>query len=105
MQEMNVEEYAKRQREAWSHILLDVREADEVNFCALQPHTWIPLGDLAARINELDPDENIVVLCHHGARSARAGHLLSQRGFGNVWNLVGGIDAYAQRIDPTLKRY
>ncbi|MFN7709810.1 MAG: rhodanese-like domain-containing protein [Holosporales bacterium] len=105
MQEMSVEEYALKRHEGWPHLLLDVREANELAICKIAPHVWIPLGDLSMRLGELDPDENIIVLCHHGGRSARAVYLLSGRGFDKVWNLVGGIDAYAVRVEPTLPRY
>jgi sulfur-carrier protein adenylyltransferase/sulfurtransferase len=84
--------------------LLDVREPHECEIVTLNGYL-IPLNDLSARVSELDSSRDIVVYCHHGTRSGRAVAFLRQIGFTKVKNLVGGIDAWAERIDPALPRY
>ncbi len=87
-------------------VLLDVREAHEVAFVALPGVIHIPLGQLMGRAErELDPEAHIVCICHHGIRSMQATMFLRSRDFDRVQNLVGGMDLWSQRIDPTLPRY
>jgi adenylyltransferase/sulfurtransferase len=86
-------------------VLLDVREAPEVSFVSLPGAVHIPIGELPARIGELDPAGPLVVYCHHGVRSSRALGLLQRAGFTRVRHLTGGIDAYAVQVDPSLPRY
>ena len=86
--------------------LIDVREADEWAVARLPRAELIPLSQfqqLAAQ--ELSPDENIILYCHHGIRSARAQGYLKAQGYANVLNLTGGIDAWAVQVEPTMKRY
>lgn len=85
--------------------ILDVREKREYEICNLPGSQLIPLGDLQTRYAELPTDQSIVVHCHHGGRSARATALLLQHGYKNVVNLAGGIHAWSERIDPTVKTY
>lgn len=84
--------------------ILDVREQGEYEHCNLGGYL-VPLRDLPTRINELDPNREIVVMCHSGARSARAVQFLRQAGFAQVKNLAGGIDRWAREIDPNMPRY
>ncbi len=84
--------------------ILDVREQGEYNFCNLGGYL-VPLRDLPKRINELDSDREIVVMCHSGGRSARAVQFLRQAGFSRARNLSGGIDRWAREIDPNMPRY
>jgi rhodanese-related sulfurtransferase len=86
-------------------MLLDVREPAEVHFCAIDGSVHIPLGQLPGRLAELDPEREIVVVCHHGARSFQAAAFLRARGFENVYNLAGGIDAWSLSVDPSVPRY
>jgi adenylyltransferase/sulfurtransferase len=86
-------------------VLLDVREAPEVSFVSLPGAVHIPIGELPARIGELDPATPLVVYCHHGVRSSRALGLLQRAGFARVRHLTGGIDAYVVQVDPSLPRY
>ncbi|MFC2055620.1 molybdopterin-synthase adenylyltransferase MoeB [Chloroflexota bacterium] len=85
--------------------LLDVREPHELEISNLDGATVIPLGQLAARLSELDSAEEMVVLCKSGTRSARALELLVSAGFRKVKNLEGGINAWAEEIDPSLPIY
>ena len=84
--------------------ILDVREPMEWNHCNVGG-IHIPLGELESRIGELDSDSSYAVLCHHGVRSAHAVGYLRSRGFANVDNISGGIEEWAQTLDPSLKRY
>jgi molybdopterin/thiamine biosynthesis adenylyltransferase/rhodanese-related sulfurtransferase len=84
--------------------ILDVREPHEFEICNLDGYL-IPLRDLPSRINELDSSKEIVAYCHTGVRSQRAVEFLKTAGFKKVKNLVGGIEAWSARIDPTVPRY
>ncbi|MEM3433888.1 MAG: rhodanese-like domain-containing protein, partial [Candidatus Methanomethyliaceae archaeon] len=85
--------------------LIDVREPFEWEICHIEGAKLIPLGQLPSRIHELDPAKTIVVYCHSGYRSAQAVKLLRELGLRKTYNLAGGIDAYAERVDPSLTRY
>jgi rhodanese-related sulfurtransferase len=84
--------------------LLDVREGWEYGLARIEGSRHIPMGELSGRVSELDPDSEVVVICHHGARSAHVAAALSRFGFGKVWNLAGGLDAYSG-VDPSVPRY
>jgi rhodanese-related sulfurtransferase len=86
-------------------LLLDVREAWEFRLCALDGSVHIPMSQIPARLQELDTQREIVVVCHHGIRSNRVAHFLSHQGFRNVLNLAGGINAWAREIDKTMGTY
>lgn len=86
-------------------ILLDVREPFEWDIARIEGAMLIPLGELALRLGELNPADEIVVQCKSGGRSARAVEFLQENGFSHVSNLVGGILAWADRIDPSVERY
>jgi sulfur-carrier protein adenylyltransferase/sulfurtransferase len=86
-------------------ILLDVREPFEYALCHLESSTLIPVDQLSDRLKELDLNDEIVVYCHVGIRSAGAVSLLRKNGFTNVKNLTGGIDAWAVQVDPEMPRY
>ena len=85
--------------------LLDVRQAEELEIASIEGATHIPLNELPARLGELDPQQPIAALCHHGVRSEMAGRLLERNGFTQVAHLSGGIDAWSQAIDPAIPRY
>lgn len=86
-------------------VLLDVREDWEVQTCQIPQSTHIPLQAIPARLGELNPDTQIVCICHHGMRSARAAMFLEERGFTQLFNLEGGIDAWARQVDPAMPVY
>ena len=85
--------------------LLDVREPHEFSMAKIEGSTLIPLGTLPQSLNQLDPADEIVALCHKGMRSADAVGFLLQQGFSNVKNLIGGIDAWSVEIDHSVPRY
>ncbi len=86
-------------------VVLDVREPFEWEIAHLAGARHIPLGQLPARLSELDGHADIVVYCHHGTRSARAVEFLRAVGYSKVRNLTGGIDAWATQVDAETPRY
>ena len=86
-------------------VVLDVREYHEYDICNIEGSVLIPLGEIADRLDELNEDDEIVVHCHQGGRSMRATQFLRDKGFKNVKNLEGGIDAWAEKHDPDMPRY
>lgn len=101
---ITVEELRQRLERNNNVFILDVRDHEEFRIANIGGYL-IPLSELPARIDELDPLREIVVVCHHGTRSAYAVAYLRQMGFSNVKNLVGGIDAWSRRIDRQIPRY
>lgn len=86
-------------------LVVDVREPDEVNICALSCSLHMPLGTLMAGVANLPTDQAIVTLCHHGRRSLQAALLLQGCGFSQILNLAGGIHAWAEQVEPSMNRY
>lgn len=102
---MTVEELKTRLDRGVAPPIIDVREPYEHQIVGLPGATLIPLGELSARQQELDPDREFVVFCHLGVRSAQAVVYLRHAGFSGARNLQGGIDEWTRRIDPSLPRY
>jgi rhodanese-related sulfurtransferase len=87
-------------------LLLDVRQEWETRLCRLDNAVHIPIEEIELRTDELSPDDEIVVYCHQGVRSAAvAQYLREQHRFKNVKNLAGGLDLWARTVDPTMRRY
>ncbi len=86
-------------------VVLDVREPEEIAIASLAGALHIPMGDIPSRIGELDPDSEIVVVCHHGLRSAQVAGYLARMDFERVLNLAGGIDAWSMEVDQLVSRY
>jgi len=104
--EISVEAFAEQRRHPNSPLLLDVREAWEFNTANLPGSILMPMGEVPSRSHqELDPDQPIVVLCHHGARSLSVTMWLRDQGFEHVQSLAGGIERWSRIIDPTVPRY
>lgn len=102
--DITVQELAERVK--INHLkLVDVREPHELEISRIPNATNIPLGQLAARLSELDSAEDMVLFCKSGARSTRALELLTSAGFKKVKNLKGGINAWAREVDPSLPIY
>jgi adenylyltransferase/sulfurtransferase len=104
MPEISVEELKRRQGAGEDIFVLDVREPHEYQICNLGGHL-IPLNDLPKRVNELDSSREIVAHCKMGGRSAKAVDFLRQAGFTKVKNLTGGINAWADKVDPKMPKY
>jgi len=86
-------------------VLIDVREDFENEICSIEGSIKIPLDTIPEALEELDPQQEYVLICHHGMRSQRAGMIMASHGFEKLINLVGGIDAWACNIAPEMKRY
>ncbi len=87
-------------------VLLDVREPWEVQTASIEGAKLIPMGDVPSRAHqELDPEEPIIVVCHHGVRSMNVTVWLRQQGFEKVQSMRGGIDAWSRSVDPKVPLY
>jgi rhodanese-related sulfurtransferase len=102
--EVTVEE-AKREIERGEVVLVDVREPWEIETASLAGAKLIPMGDLPARVQELDPDAHILVLCHHGRRSLQVTSWMREQGYAKTQSVRGGIDAWARSVDPKVPIY
>jgi rhodanese-related sulfurtransferase len=92
------------QRDAFT--LLDVREPWEFETTRMENAKLIPMGDIPSRAHqELDPEDHIVVVCHHGVRSMNVTAWLRQQGFDKTQSMRGGIDAWSRSIDRTVPTY
>lgn len=102
---ITVEQLKAKQEAGENFVLLDVREKYEYDIARIPGSKLIPLGELHSRMSELDSADEIVVHCKAGTRSAQAVRELQAAGFGKLWNVEGGILAWADRIDPTVAKY
>lgn len=108
--QISVQAFAERLQEPQPPLqLIDVREPQEIAIARIEGFQAFPLSEFAewssVICDQLDPNLETVVMCHHGMRSAQMCHWLAQQGFSHVKNLQGGIDAYAAAIDPQIPRY
>ncbi len=89
--------------------LIDVREIREVELASLDDFQVLPISDYESWsqtiLTDFDPDRETIVLCHHGIRSAQMCYWLANKGFTNVKNVLGGIDAYSKFVDSSVPRY
>lgn len=86
--------------------LIDVREPWEFSTAHIEGSVPMPMGDVPARAHqELDPEEHLVVLCHHGMRSMNVTVWLRNQGFEQAQSMRGGIDAWSAEVDPNVPRY
>lgn len=102
--EISVEELKRRLNANDPITIVDVREPFEYRICNIGG-LLIPMGSLPSKLDALKSSDEIAVICHHGNRSRRAVDFLKNRGFERARNVVGGIEAWADRIDPTMARY
>lgn len=86
-------------------LLLDVREPWEYETCRIDGSTLIPMGRIQAAVEALDKNRETVVICHHGIRSRAVAIFLEREGFNNVINLEGGVDRWADEVDPQMQKY
>ena len=105
MPELSVEELKARRDRGDALVLVDVREPREWSISDLPGSVKIPLGELAESLAKLSKDDEIVVYCRTGGRSGNAVEFLVQNGYEKAKNLAGGINRWAERIDPTLPKY
>ena len=88
-----------------SPLLLDVREPWEYQHCHIEGSRLVPMSQIPAACEQLNPGDEIVVICHHGVRSQQVGWYLARAGFQRLINLSGGIDAWARDVDPHMPTY
>ena len=86
-------------------LILDVREQWEYDICHIDNSLHIPMGKIADADVELTTETAIIVVCHHGIRSRMVAKYLTSKGFTDVINLTGGIDAWSNNIDPSMPKY
>lgn len=86
-------------------LLLDVRESWECELCQIAGSLQIPMHLVPMRCDELDPERDIVVICHHGGRSMQVAMFLERKAYGSVFNLMGGVEAWACDVEPGMRRY
>ena len=104
-QEMAVSDLAEWRRTGERVFLLDVREAWEIEVCVLPDASHVAMNEVPRRLAELPHDCPLVVVCHHGTRSAQVVAWLRTQGFANAVNLTGGMDAWVREVDPNLPTY
>ena len=85
--------------------LLDVREAWEYDLCSIESSTNISMSDIEQMLNEYRPDDEIIVICHHGMRSFQVANYLEGKDYSNITNLEGGVDAWAISVDADMAQY
>lgn len=103
--DLSARELAERLARGEDLLLVDVREASELAVARFPDALHIPLATVPLRLAELPTDRTIVLACHHGGRSMRALQYLRSRGYTDLRNLAGGIDAWACEVDPAMRRY
>jgi rhodanese-related sulfurtransferase len=104
--ELSPRDFLQRRADGHEMTLLDVREDWEVELAPVPDRlVHIPMGKLADRLDELDPEKETVVICRSGGRSLQVAHFLAARGFRSVSNLTGGILAWSRDVDPQIPSY
>jgi adenylyltransferase/sulfurtransferase len=105
MEDMSVKDLAGRIKNGNAPIIIDVREPEEYEIARIEGAVLKPLGGIMTWAQELDREQDYVMQCHTGSRSAYAAMILRQMGFKKVSNLIGGIDAWSVYVDRSLPRY
>jgi len=104
--EITAEEVKAKQDAGETFTLLDVREPWEFETARISGARLMPMGEVPSRAHqELDPDDHIVVLCHHGVRSMNVTVWLRQQGFERTQSMRGGIDAWSRRVNSKVPVY
>lgn len=86
-------------------LLLDVREPWEFQICHIRGSQLVPMRQIPDYLSKLNPEQTIIVICHHGIRSRQVAQFLEINGFQKVINLVGGVAAWADGVDPNMPTY
>jgi adenylyltransferase/sulfurtransferase len=103
--EITAEELRDARARGESIVLVDVREPFEWQISDLPDSVKIPLASLPSSLEQLSRDDDLVIYCRTGGRSAQAVGFLRQRGYSRVRNLIGGINGWADAIDPSMAKY
>ncbi len=103
--EIDVHALAEMRAAGETHTVLDIREPVEVAICAIEDSVSIPMPQVSQQLEALPREHPLIIVCHHGVRSAMVTDFLRNSGFENAWNLTGGIDAWAGLVAPGMPRY
>ena len=98
-------ELDERLKDGDNMLLIDVREPEEYSIAHVEDARLLPLSRFPEWADTLDPDAEIVFMCHHGIRSAQVCDFLARQGFKKLYNLAGGIDRWSQEVDSSVPRY
>ncbi len=105
MLSISAEELKTRLEAGQTPVMLDVREEWEFEICNIAGSVNISMSDTDKMLKTLDPDDETVVICHHGMRSFQVASFLKENGFNNIMNLEGGVDSWAKTVDSTMAQY
>lgn len=105
MQQLTVKQLKNSLSNDPSLVLLDVREPWEFEICHIEGSKNIEMSKILSSLSEFNPQNMIVVICHHGTRSFQVANYLESEGFENVVNLEGGVDSWARSIDQSMPTY
>lgn len=103
--EITAQELKARREAGTGPLVVDVREGWELDVASIPDIRHIPMNDIPARLAELDPHQEIVIMCRSGGRSMQVAQFLARNGFENVANLTGGILAWSRDVDPSVRAY
>ena len=105
MLSISAEELKTRLEAGQTPVMLDVREEWEFEICNIAGSVNISMSDTDKMLETLNPDNETVVICHHGMRSFQVASFLKENGFNNIMNLEGGVDSWAKTVDSTMAQY
>lgn len=105
VREISAPELKARRDRGENPVVIDVREAWELQLARIPDVVHVPMNQVPARIAELSREVETIVMCHAGGRSLRVAHFLANQGFTNVANLTGGIAAWSELVDATVPQY
>ena len=103
--DIGVHQLAEMRNDGAVHTVLDIREPQELAVCIIDGSITIPMQQVPNELKGLPRENPLIVVCHHGMRSAMVTEFLRKNGFDNAWNLAGGIDAWARHVEPDMPRY
>jgi rhodanese-related sulfurtransferase len=103
--EITVSQLQARRAAGTAPVVIDVREAWELQLASIPGVLHIPMNEIPAKLADLDKDSEIVVMCRSGGRSMQVAQFLARNGFRSVANLTGGILAWSREVDPSVQQY
>ena len=103
--DISVHKLAEMRTDGAAHAVLDIRESEELAVCDISGSVTIPMHQVPDELKTLSRERPLIVICHHGMRSAMVTDFLRKNGFNDAWNLTGGIDAWSRHIEPDMPRY